>query len=187
MPWILEDQGEWEITQKLDGSSCTVFLNNGAFGVCSRNLELKETEGNSFWQVARGNDLEQRLAKLGINIAIQGELVGPGVQGNIHGLSKLDLYVFDIWLIDEQRYASPNERDQLMHTEALSGLKHVPLIEVGTLDHIRTLDAALSFADRVGDQINPSNKTPEGLVFKKMDGSESFKIISNRYLLKTGN
>jgi RNA ligase (TIGR02306 family) len=32
------------ITEKLDGSSCTMFFNNGEFGVCSRNLELKKED-----------------------------------------------------------------------------------------------------------------------------------------------
>jgi RNA ligase (TIGR02306 family) len=41
------------VTEKVDGSSMTVYYNNGEFGVCSRNLDLKETEKNSFWKVAR--------------------------------------------------------------------------------------------------------------------------------------
>ena len=40
----------------------TVYLNNGEFGVCSRNMELKETEGNAYWKVARELDLQNKLS-----------------------------------------------------------------------------------------------------------------------------
>jgi len=40
-------------TEKLDGSSATYYFNKGEFGVCSRNLELKETADNAFWEFAR--------------------------------------------------------------------------------------------------------------------------------------
>jgi RNA ligase (TIGR02306 family) len=43
---------EFEVTVKLDGSSATYYFKDGEFGVCSRNLELKETEGNSFLKVS---------------------------------------------------------------------------------------------------------------------------------------
>ncbi len=35
------------VTEKLDGSSATYYFKDGIFGVCSRNLELLETEGNT--------------------------------------------------------------------------------------------------------------------------------------------
>lgn len=44
-----EDEGAmWEVTEKLDGSSMTCYLHEDVFGVCSRNLDLLETEGNAF-------------------------------------------------------------------------------------------------------------------------------------------
>ena len=44
---------KFQVSEKIDGSSCSLFLNKGTFGVCSRNLELKETEGNSYWKTIR--------------------------------------------------------------------------------------------------------------------------------------
>jgi hypothetical protein len=64
------------VTEKLDGSSATFYYKDGIFGVCSRNLELLETENNTFWKVARELDLENKLRKHGVNISIQGELIG---------------------------------------------------------------------------------------------------------------
>jgi hypothetical protein len=57
----------------------TCYKKYGVFGVCSRNLDLKETEGNTFWNVASKLDIESNIPD---NTAIQGELVGPGIQGN---------------------------------------------------------------------------------------------------------
>jgi len=65
----------WEVTEKLDGSSMTVYFNNGDFGVCSRNWNLSETQGNSMWQQARRYDLQQVFAREG-NFAVQGEIIG---------------------------------------------------------------------------------------------------------------
>ena len=38
----------FEVTIKLDGSSCTIFVKDEEDGVCSRNLELKQNEDNAF-------------------------------------------------------------------------------------------------------------------------------------------
>jgi RNA ligase (TIGR02306 family) len=70
--WTLQSKHQFYVTEKLDGSSSTFYYNNGEFGVCSRNLELLETEGNTFWKVARELDLENKFKSLGRNLALQG-------------------------------------------------------------------------------------------------------------------
>jgi len=64
------------------------------FRVCSRNLELRETEGNAFWQVARKYRLEEVMREQDVEYAIQGEVCGPGIQGNPMKLKSLSLFVF---------------------------------------------------------------------------------------------
>ena len=59
----LTSQHQFYMTEKLDGSSATFYMNDGVFGVCSRNLELLETEGNTFWKVARELDLENKFKR----------------------------------------------------------------------------------------------------------------------------
>ena len=182
MPWLLSDAGEWEVTQKLDGSSMTVFWNEGVFGVCSRNLELKETEGNTFWRVANRLGLREKLESLGDNLAIQGELMGPGIQGNPSKLANHDFYVFDVFNIDTQSMYGTTER--LLLTDTL-GINHVPLITGNmSLTFKHGIPDILTFAESITDQTNPNNPRPEGVVFKRLDGKESFKVISNKYLLK---
>lgn len=176
IPHILNDRDQWEVTIKLDGSSMTAFHFDGATGVCSRNLELKEAEGNTFWKVARQYGLPDNLAEHG-NIAVQGELIGEGIQGNSEKIKGHDFYVFDVWMIDEGRYATPTERHRIC---ADLGLKHVP-VEHALTGLPSSVADALAMAD--GKSLN-TNTRREGLVFKRHDGKMSFKVISNAFLLK---
>jgi RNA ligase (TIGR02306 family) len=94
-------EARYYTTEKLDGSSMTVFFNNGEFGVCSRNMNLVETETNTFWQVANKFKLREKLTAYGVNIAIQGELIGPGIQGNPYKLSTHTFRPFTVFNIDK--------------------------------------------------------------------------------------
>ena len=175
------DGSKWEVTEKLEGSSMTVYLNeDNGIGVCSRNLELKFSEDNSFWKTALSHKLDQILVKFGRQIALQGELVGEGVQGNIYALKGLRFYVYDIYDIKEGRYWTSNERIKFVETY---GLFHVPVLqtEYSALSSLQTL---LDFSN-IKSYINPKTDA-EGLVWKKTDGTESFKVISDTYLLKQG-
>jgi RNA ligase (TIGR02306 family) len=87
------------VTEKIDGSSVTYYLKDGEFGVCSRNMDLIESEENSFWKMARKLDIENKLRSYGKNIAIQGELFGEKIQDNklkIKGHRVLFFNAFDI-------------------------------------------------------------------------------------------
>ncbi len=171
----------FEATIKLDGSSMTVYNKKGPvdrFGVCSRNLDLEESEGNSFWKVARKLDLERKLQECGFSFAIQGELYGVGIQGNKENINDQRFAVFDIFNIDFGRYYNAYER-QIM-CERLE-LEHAPIIGIHKLSEFETLDDLLKFAE------GPSlfAKTREGVVFKStLDPSISFKVISNSWLLR---
>jgi RNA ligase (TIGR02306 family) len=173
----------WEVSEKLDGSSMTVYFKDGKFGVCSRNWALKETEGNSLWKQARHYNMESMLANEG-NFAVQGELIGEGIQGNPYKIRGQDFYVYDIYDINEQRYLSPEERRTFVER---NGLKHVPVIAHNAKLHdtlgIDTIEQILKFAE--GKSVLNANAEREGLVFKH-NGLASFKAISNRFLLKNG-
>lgn len=170
----------WEVTEKLDGCSMTVYWDEGQFGVCSRNLDLVETEGNAFWQTANSLDLRTKLNQYRRDIAIQGELVGPGIQGNKYKLNELTFFVFDMWDIREQQYLSATQREPLV---TLFGLKHVPVLSNGfTIEPSCTIDALITLAD--GDSVLTKGVRREGLVFKSITSDDSFKVISNAWLLK---
>src|SRR5574343_292362 len=94
------------ITEKLDGSSATYYIKDGSFGVCSRNLDILESEDNSFWKVARELNIEEKLKQLNGNYAFQGELIGEGVQKNKYGLKGQTVRFFNIFDIDKFEYFS---------------------------------------------------------------------------------
>lgn len=184
---------EFEVTVKLDGSSMTVYRFDRAVnkegntfldhGVCSRNYNLRESEKNSLWRVARKNRMLEALDFLGRNLAFQGEIIGEGIQGNNESLVGQDFYLFDIFDIDNQKYLAPNERQEIVKVLNKEGfpIKHVPIVGNIVLNH--SVDEILAMAD--GQSLNNANR--EGLVFKRLDGQFSFKAISNWYLEKHAN
>ncbi|MDO8657000.1 MAG: RNA ligase family protein [Nanoarchaeota archaeon] len=89
------------VTVKCDGSSATFFKYNGHFGVCSRNLELKETEGNLLWKLAKDYKIIDNLPD---GYAIQGEICGPSIQKNPMGLKEHDFFVFNVFEIVAHKY-----------------------------------------------------------------------------------
>lgn len=170
----------FEVTEKLDGSSMTVYLIDGVFGVCSRNLDLKESEGNTFWRVARELDLETKMRAMGDNFAVQGELIGEGIQKNIYEIRGHKFMVFDMYDIVEGAYLKPN--DCQTKTQIL-GLQHCPIIHpCGSVNH--TIDELLELAE-CKSMLNVKTER-EGLVFKALDGGFTFKVISNVFLLREG-
>lgn len=177
-----QEQGiEWEMTEKLDGSSMTIYVNGEESGVCSRNLNLKETEENSFWKIALREKLIDKIKSTGLNIALQGELVGPGVQGNKYNLTELDFYLFDVFDIDKQEYYTPAERFKLAVD---FNINHTPIIShrINFKENDWTIDYVLTNAE-FKSYLNQQTEA-EGVVFKSVDGKNSFKAISNKFLLK---
>lgn len=183
----------FESTMKLDGASCTIYNRDGKIGVCSRNLELKlnapENDKNTFVIIARG--LKQALRDYGRNIALQGELMGPGIQGNREKLLKHTFYLFDIWDIDNQEYLKPHSRylayDEIKKLLGSDGefFQHVPVVDVAIDgNQFDSVNSFLAYAKR------PSMNNPiaEGVVFKSINyPGVSFKAINNEFLLKGGN
>lgn len=166
------------VTEKLDGSSATYYINNGVFGVCSRNLELLENEGNSFWKVARRLDLEKKLLEYGKNICLQGELIGEGVQGNPYKLKGQHVYFFNAFDIDQQTYLP--FADFIVLTNELQ-LETVPVVD-NSFTIPETIDELIAYADGKST-LNPSANR-EGIVIRNYTRTISFKVISNSFLLK---
>ena len=95
------------ITRKDDGCSGTFFVKNGEFGVCSRRIWLKESETNGFWRMAKKYDIERILREAfpDQDVAIQGEVCGPGIQDNHLGLTEMELHIFNLFDIKTRSYA----------------------------------------------------------------------------------
>lgn len=173
-----EADQRFEVTEKLEGSSMTCYLIDGEFGVCSRNLDLKETAENAFWKTARETNVEEKMRTVGDNFAIQGELIGPGIQNNIYKLTSPAFFVFDIYDIKEGKYLTPAQRLALVSE---MGLKGVPILHLMCPVGTGSIEELLKFAE--GKSTLNVNQEREGIVFKDMDGGMTFKVISNKYLL----
>lgn len=191
-PWRIGDGKTYLATEKLDGTSCTYALerkgrNKFEFYVCSRNVRQQDEkqecyhDHNIYWDLAFKYNIEQHLKDF-LNqfpqlkwVCIQGEGVGS-VQGNPLKLTEDDLYVFNFKESQTGRWSSMAGAGQVREW----GMKWVPILgEVqmpDTMEELKVLATGKS-------KVNP-NVMREGIVYRSLDGSDSFKNVSREYLLK---
>jgi ATP-dependent RNA circularization protein (DNA/RNA ligase family) len=112
------------------------------------------------------------------NFAIQAELIGPAVQGNLYELEDYDIRIFNVYFIDQAR---PGSLTELKEISQQLGLTTVPILDENYIlqDNISTL-VKLSI-DK--SQVNPK-KLREGIVIRNLSGNFSCKAINPEYLLK---
>lgn len=171
-------------TVKVDGSSATIYSYKDTFGCCSRNLELKETEGNHIWNIARKYRLEEYLK--GRELAFQFEVAGPGIQGNPLGLKEVSPFLFNIYSIEHQQYLAITEIREICQVIKF------PIVEV--VDYEK--EFMFSSDDELrkyAEGVYPNGKQREGVVIRPMleysiiddigrnRGRVSFKIINLLY------
>ena len=173
------EKHQWQVTEKIDGSSMTVFYKDGEVGVCSRNLELKDDGTSTFWETAKSEGLVEKLIAVGKNIALQGELIGGNIQGNAYKVDKFQFHLYDIFDIDTQQYLTP---ENVEGTALQLNIRHVPVLEQFTTFDVRMEDL-IAYAE--GKSVVGAKPEREGLVFKSLtEPGTSFKVISNKWLLK---
>ena len=167
------------VTEKLDGTSFTCYFNNGVFGVCGRNWELTETNDNSLWRMANMLELKDKLTKLGKNIALQGELIGSHINGNLYGLSDHKLFFFTGYDINTGMRMPFYILEWILFK---LDLQMVPVIEsVSILPKEDIVDYMLKYAE--GKSVLNVDVDREGVVVRGLEQEFSFKAISNVYLL----
>lgn len=159
-----------------------LFKTPVTFGVCSRNVNLRNKEGNAFWDMANSIDFKGILA--GQNMALQGELIGPSIQKNHEKVERNEFYLFDIFDIDRQEYLLPSERlTWLLLHDPFQSIKVVPFIKnIKVFTDYTNVEEIQELV--TGPSINPGTIS-EGMVFKSTtDRGLSFKCISNKFLLR---
>ncbi len=175
------------VTEKLDGSSVTFYMKEGEFGVCSRNLDLEFNEDNSMWKFAIANRLEEKLKALNRNIALQGEIIGEGIQKNKYKSRGQSIYFFNIFDIDTYSYFSLQEAKALLADLELS---MVPVLEENYL--LESSVDALIAKSKMKSVLN-KDTIAEGIVIRPveekidkyvMQGRVSFKAINPDFLIK---
>ena len=157
-------------------------------------MELLESVENSFWKVARQLDIENKLRKLGCNIAIQGELYGEGIQENKLKIKGQTVRFFNAFDIDKFEYLNFFEMRTLFSDLELPT---VPIIKLN-YSISNDIEEILKMAV-IKSSINPE-VWAEGIVIRpyqeKIDlllsnenfnnGRVSFKAINIEFLLKYG-
>lgn len=183
----------WQVTVKADGSSCTIAFSptidfDNPNIVCSRNLRLKRemVDGKVpvYWQVAEKYRILEKLSELfvgGLEYAVQGECVGPGIQGAKNKEKEYKFLCFRIWDIKNQKWLNPNETIELCKKLQIP---HVEVLKTDYpfFDEVHSYDEAVELA--IGKTAEGNER--EGIVCKTVDNGPyaSFKVISPKYLLK---
>lgn len=175
---VIGDLGDetFEVTRKEDGSSITIYRNGYNVGVCSRNLEVK-LDGNKYHVGA--TPILEMLRAIPENIAIQGELMGPGIQGNKRKLKDYQVFIFNIWSIDHQRYLPPGEAMEFIMCLNRLDPNIQPVVYLGVW---RTQEG--DSIDRYAEMFAVDDPTFEGVVFKSYTSDRSFKYINPHYLVR---
>ena len=191
-PWRIGDGKTYLATEKLDGTSCTYALerkgkNKFEFYVCSRNVRQQDEkqecyhDHNIYWDLAFKYNIEQHLKDF-LNefpclkwVCIQGEGVGS-VQGNPLKLKEDDLYVFNFKESETGRWPSNAGKEQVEEW----GMKWVPIL--GEVQMPDTMEELKELA--TGKSVVNPDVMREGIVYRSLDGSDSFKNVSREYLLK---
>ena len=190
-PHYLQDEEPWVVTEKIDGTSCTYAVdfmkkNKYEFYICSRNQRILYKTQNSdngtniYCKLAEKYQIEKRLTEFAKqhgyrSVVLQGEGVG-NVQGNPYQLKEDDFYAFNL-IIEGKRLGTVEMSEICKELQ----LKHVPIIE--TEYYLPKTMQEMKEAAEGQSVINPNVKR-EGLVYRSLDGSRSFKNVSNSYLLK---
>jgi len=192
LPNIVKDKGKWDCTEKVDGSSASYLLvrkkkknffdsESYEFIVCSRNKKIPIKDNSSYWKVAEKFHIKQVLEFLIHDddwIAIQGEVLGPGIQKNKYRFKDYEFRVFDMY---RQKIGGKVDFRTMKTQVEAAGLKTVPLVET---DYVLpdTVDDVLKYAHARSVE---ANIWREGIVFRKVgDGNKSFKAVDPEFLLK---
>lgn len=190
------------VTEKLDGTSFTAFVRDGKFGVCSRNMEVKLDVPSPYAQVAIDNDLENKFLKLRdtvipFDFAMQGEIIGNGIQKNRYEINGFECRWFNFFNIDRQKdigfyIGDVNEFEDfagltLGQVSALLEMQTVPILDS---EFVMTNDIDKLVEYSKGDSVVNFNTVREGVVFRLKNNNEvseygeriSFKAINPDFL-----
>lgn len=199
VPGILECKDPWIVTEKIDGTSTTFILERKPFGkyefyVSSRNVrQLKpdqanyhSQDSNVYWDMAIKYAVENALKDLLRKnpdwkyVGLQGETAGLNLQGNPNNMKDVRFFGFNLIDSVNGRWNSVDSKQTMAHYN----IDWVPIIDTNYIlpDTIEELKAQ---AD--GDTVIPdASGIREGFVYRSLDGKNSFKNVSNNFLIKKG-
>lgn len=196
--WMLDDKEPYVVTEKIDGTSTTVFFDTAGkkpdFGVCSRNVrQMDENQENYvsqmndcpnvYWEMVFKYNMEDALKKIAKEYAVdrvvlQGETYGLAVQGNKYKLDERRFAAFNL-VFDGVRLGSIQAKEILDKYD----IPFVPIIEADYI--LPNHDEFEEFKKSADGKSMINNKClREGFVYRSQDGQKSFKNVSRKFLLK---
>ena len=189
---------KWVVTEKIDGTSTTFTMKGRKkkeeFYICSRNVNFDKPEKaencfyetNVYIEMAEKYNMENVLRNILENhpefefVTIQGETYGANIQKRDYGLTGHDFMAFNlIFGYKDGRIERLNPIDM---TSILVNTYNIPCVPV--LDTIilpETMDEMIAYAN--GKSLVDGGMR-EGVVLRTLDGVESFKSVSNDFLIK---
>ena len=193
------DETKWIVTKKIDDSSTTFTYKkkkkNKGFYVCSRNVCFDTPEkaekcyydSNIYLEMAEKYDIENKLKeileKYGGDydfVTLQGETYGESVQKRTYSIEGRDFMAFNLIFGNDI-----NNQDRLSSTQMKTILDEYTIPSVPILNTSyqlpQTCDELLIYADGESEL---DGKTREGIVLRTQDGNNSFKAVSNKFLLE---
>ena len=195
---IEEFQNEkWIATEKIDGTSTTFTLKGKGrkqeYHVCSRNVAFDTPEktakcfydSNVYLEMDEKYDMHYVLQTImnetnALYVTIQGETYGGKIQKRDYSRSDHELAVFNVIICGQDgipRRLNPVEMKAKMDEY---GIPTVPIVATD-IELPSTCDKILAMAH--GDSLI-DGKPREGLVFRNIDGTKSFKAVDNLFILK---
>ena len=196
MPWILQNKEPWIATEKIDGTSTTFTMKRGKFGkfdfyVCSRNVVFDKPDKTCFYdsnvylEMAEKYNIENALKDILKSnpelewVTIQGETYGPGIQKRDYSATEHEFAAFNFITSTEGRWNSLKAKELLSFYD----IPWVPIIDKefilpNTVEELLDIATDMSVID---------GGMREGLVFRSLDGAQSFKAVSNEFLMKYHN
>jgi hypothetical protein len=199
--------GQYYVTEKLDGMSCTVIIDllaekKNQVLICSRNYKkltldmiqdekYKDIFGWDFWNknfedtLPRYFTILEKKYKLP-QIVLQGELIGPGYNDNYYRLKEPQFYLYQFYLPKQMCY----EKEEIFRLYCqIYGLPFAPLVysfQTEGKNYEDILAGLKEFAQRKS-VINP-NIAREGIVARQTDvrrefrANGSFKVMNDNLL-----
>lgn len=174
---------EFVATLKCDGSSGTFVFKNNEFKVCGRNKEFVESESNSFWRVAKKYNIEEILRRQDVELALQGEVCGPGIQKNPLKLDGLTYLVFQIRDVTNHVWWDWDKTKEFCNTH---GIPHVP--EVTRFVFSNSVPSIDDLQDMANDaKYDHGRANAEGIVIRPVTPLRSQVLQQDWWSLKVMN
>jgi len=196
------DNTEWFVTEKIDGTSTTFTMKRKGrekyeYYVCSRNVCFDKADKQCFYdtnvytEMAEKYNMEYVLHALLYEygddldfVTLQGETYGKGIQNRDYHMDYVDFKAFNLIFGHKNGYV-----ERLNPREMTDWLDRFEIPCVPILDeHFilpNTIDEMVAYAE--GDSVVDGDYR-EGVVLRTYDGVNSFKAVSNFYLMsKYGN